>query len=227
MFAKIHINFVLLLRIQCQMDLNSIERLQEYSNLPAEKGFDAGDTDDVGECEESDASENSRTIQLVNMLKPQLHRDSLQTLDSSQHPLMAPRLPDTSRVASLEGTWPREGRVEFRNIFLKYSSCATPVLRFAPPCCLFTLVGSFNHSSIVSLCRNVSFTIPGKTKLGVVGRTGAGKSSLVAALFRLVEPVSGELLIDGVDVLGLPLHELRNNIAIVPQVALHSIWNQS
>ena len=166
MFAKIHINFVLLLRIQCQMDLNSIERLQEYSNLPAEKGFDAGDTDDVGECEESDASENSRTIQLVNMLKPQLHRDSLQTLDSSQHPLMAPRLPDTSRVASLEGTWPREGRVEFRNIFLKYSSCATPVLRFAPPCCLFTLVGSFNHSSIVFFVQKCVLYDSGKDEAG-------------------------------------------------------------
>ncbi len=68
--------------------------------------------------------------------------------------------------------------------------------------------------------RDVSFTIPGKSKVGVVGRTGAGKSSLVAALFRIVEPYSGRLLIDGVNVLDLPLHDLRQNIAIVPQVRL-------
>ena len=60
--------------------------------------------------------------------------------------------------------------------------------------------------------------MPGRTKLGVVGRTGAGKSSLIAALFRIVEPSGGELLIDGVNVLNMSLHTLRNNVAIVPQV---------
>lgn len=64
----------------------------------------------------------------------------------------------------------------------------------------------------------MSFTIPGRTKLGVVGRTGAGKSSLIAALFRIVEPSGGELFIDGTNVLNISLHTLRNNVAIVPQV---------
>lgn len=59
--------------------------------------------------------------------------------------------------------------------------------------------------------------IPSKVKVGVVGRTGAGKSSLIAALFRLVEPYSGEMLIDDLDALQMPLHELRSNISIVPQ----------
>ena len=77
----------------------------------------------------------------------------------------------------------------------------------------------FTYIFFFYIChRDVSFTIPGRTKLGVVGRTGAGKSSLIAALFRIVEPSGGQLLIDGVDVLGLSLHSLRNNVAIVPQV---------
>jgi ABC-type branched-subunit amino acid transport system ATPase component len=50
-----------------------------------------------------------------------------------------------------------------------------------------------------------------------VGRSGAGKSSLLAALFRTVEPEGGRLVIDGVDVLGLPLQLLRSRLAIVPQ----------
>lgn len=67
--------------------------------------------------------------------------------------------------------------------------------------------------------RDVSFAIPGRMKVGIVGRTGAGKTSLIAALFRIVEPYSGRILIDGVNVLDLPLQDVRSNIAIVPQVS--------
>lgn len=54
-------------------------------------------------------------------------------------------------------------------------------------------------------------------KVGVVGRSGAGKSSLLTALFRTVEPSAGRLFIDGVDVLQVGLGELRSILAIVPQ----------
>ena len=70
--------------------------------------------------------------------------------------------------------------------------------------------------------RDVSFAIPGGMKVGVVGRTGAGKTSLIAALFRTVEPYSGKMWIDGVNVLDLPLHDLRSSISIVPQVSYSS-----
>lgn len=65
----------------------------------------------------------------------------------------------------------------------------------------------------------MSFKVAPRTRVGIVGRTGAGKSSLTAALFRLVEPSPGsQIKIDGMDVLAMGLEDLRSRLAIVPQV---------
>ena len=58
----------------------------------------------------------------------------------------------------------------------------------------------------------------GSTKVGIAGRTGCGKSTLVATLFRLVEPCGGRVLIDGVDTARIGLQDLRSRLALVPQV---------
>ena len=66
------------------------------------------------------------------------------------------------------------------------------------------------------ILKNVSFKTAANNKIGIVGRTGAGKSSLITALFRLSEP-TGKIMIDNIDVSKMGLHDLRKNISIIPQ----------
>jgi hypothetical protein len=111
------------------MDLNSIERIQEYSNLPTEKGLENEDLCDSRDANYGHSAGGNNTEERgVEMSR----------MDSSQHPLMAQQQAvgtkgiisvGSGHPAEAGGAWPNEGRVEFRNIFLKYTSCATPVLR--------------------------------------------------------------------------------------------------
>lgn len=63
----------------------------------------------------------------------------------------------------------------------------------------------------------VNFSISAQEKIGVVGRTGAGKSSLVNCLFRLFEVSGGKILVDGFDISKVELRSLRKNISLIPQ----------
>lgn len=63
----------------------------------------------------------------------------------------------------------------------------------------------------------VNLSIKAREKIGVVGRTGAGKSSLVTALLRLVEINEGSIVIDGVDISKIGLNTLRSRVSIIPQ----------
>ncbi|CAG9840903.1 unnamed protein product [Diabrotica balteata] len=89
-------------------------------------------------------------------------------------------------------TWPEKGEVEFSNMSLKYSPDDPFVLK------------------------NLTFVVKPKEKVGIVGRTGAGKSSLIQALFRLTH-IEGSIIIDGVDTKTISLKKLRSNISIIPQ----------
>nr|CAD7428321.1 unnamed protein product [Timema monikensis] len=89
--------------------------------------------------------------------------------------------------------WPTMGEVTFQDYQLRYREGLDLVLK------------------------GVSFSIRGGEKVGIVGRTGAGKSSLTLALFRIIEPAGGSILIDDVDISQLGLHALRSRITIIPQ----------
>ncbi|NP_001425647.1 multidrug resistance-associated protein 1 isoform 10 [Homo sapiens] len=90
-------------------------------------------------------------------------------------------------------SWPQVGRVEFRNYCLRYREDLDFVLR------------------------HINVTINGGEKVGIVGRTGAGKSSLTLGLFRINESAEGEIIIDGINIAKIGLHDLRFKITIIPQ----------
>lgn len=65
--------------------------------------------------------------------------------------------------------------------------------------------------------KGITLSIHGGEKIGVVGRTGSGKSTLIQVFFRLVEPTGGKIIIDGIDISVLGLHDLRSRFGIIPQ----------
>ncbi|KAK5789347.1 hypothetical protein VI817_008471 [Penicillium citrinum] len=101
----------------------------------------------------------------------------------------APVIPESRPTTG----WPTEGAVEFNGYTTRYRPDLDAVLK------------------------DVSFSVKPGEKVGIVGRTGAGKSSLALALFRGLEAENGQILIDGVDIGSIGLRDLREAITIVPQ----------
>ncbi|KAI0308316.1 hypothetical protein B0F90DRAFT_1681863 [Multifurca ochricompacta] len=66
---------------------------------------------------------------------------------------------------------------------------------------------------------NVSFTLRGRERVGLLGRTGSGKSTLAMSILRFVDPASGRILIDGLDITTIGLHDLRSRVTFIPQDA--------
>ncbi|KAF9536563.1 hypothetical protein EC957_010429 [Mortierella hygrophila] len=105
--------------------------------------------------------------------------------------------PDGSSV--IPNGWPTEAKVTFSDMSLTYPRGDGPVLK------------------------NISLEFKAGEKIGIVGRTGAGKSSMIGAIFRLVETMAGDpphrggISIDGIDISQIGMHDLRQNMAIIPQ----------
>lgn len=86
----------------------------------------------------------------------------------------------------------------------------------------FDSVGLQYDSGAPLVLRQINLEIQSKEKVGIVGRTGSGKSSLISAFFRLYE-FTGNITIDGVDINHISLKELRSNIAIIPRILYYSL----
>uniref|UniRef100_A0A8D0DBY8 ATP-binding cassette, sub-family C (CFTR/MRP), member 3 n=1 Tax=Sander lucioperca TaxID=283035 RepID=A0A8D0DBY8_SANLU len=89
--------------------------------------------------------------------------------------------------------WPMEGNVEFHDYSVRYREGLDLVLK------------------------NLTLSVKGGEKIGIVGRTGAGKSSMTLCLFRLLEAAAGEITIDKVKISEIGLHDLRSKLTIIPQ----------
>merc|ERR1712187_171249 len=106
---------------------------------------------------------------------------------------------DQEAPATIEGdaggdlSWPTRGGISFKEFDMRYREGLDLVLK------------------------KVSFDIPAGDRVGICGRTGSGKSSLMLALFRIVESAAGSIEIDGIDIASVGLDRLRNSIAIIPQ----------
>ncbi|KAF5096830.1 hypothetical protein D0Z00_002631 [Geotrichum galactomycetum] len=98
-------------------------------------------------------------------------------------------LPDTAPDPS----WPSEGKINFNHVFMSYQPTLPPVLK------------------------DLNISVGKGEKIGICGRTGAGKSTIMHALYRLTELTSGSIEIDGIDISTLGLHELRSRLSIIPQ----------
>lgn len=69
-----------------------------------------------------------------------------------------------------------------------------------------------------NVLKGLNLKVNSQEKIGICGRTGAGKSSLTLALFRIIEANEGKIMIDGKNVSQMGLHELRSKLSIIPQV---------
>ena len=106
---------------------------------------------------------------------------------------LAAEAPVTLPESQPEPSWPSEGSIKFDNVQLRY------------------------RPELPLVLHGLSFEIHPGEKVGIVGRTGAGKSSIMVALFRMAELSGGRILIDGMDISTIGLHDLRSKLAIIPQ----------
>ncbi|OCL10136.1 ABC transporter-like protein [Glonium stellatum] len=95
--------------------------------------------------------------------------------------------------ADAPAAWPTEGRLEVTDLVISYAPDLPPVLK------------------------GLTFSVEPNERVGVVGRTGAGKSSLTLALFRFLQARQGSIVIDGIDISTIKLRDLRSRLAIIPQ----------
>ncbi|KAG2384672.1 ABC transporter C family member 10 [Vigna angularis] len=89
--------------------------------------------------------------------------------------------------------WPDKGEIEINDLQVRYRPDGPLILH------------------------GITCTFKAGHKVGIVGRTGSGKSTLIGSLFRLVEPAGGKIVVDGIDISSIGLHDLRSRFGVIPQ----------
>jgi ABC-type multidrug transport system fused ATPase/permease subunit len=209
----------------CEQSMISPERILQYIHIPPEGGeqnqrlFRADAEEEEGlnshhgqsslslflkeslaaeEVELDSAAASEATVRLLEPntpTTPQTQPQVWSSLFSSSSSLATPATAPHSHGLTLpHNSWPTEGVIEFCNVYFKYQP-----------------------TSQETILSDLTFRTTRHEKIGIVGRTGAGKSSLTMSLFRIAELSSGKILIDGVDISHVTLHTLRNAITIIPQ----------
>eukprot|EP00178_Gracilaria_changii_P002467 TRINITY_DN1365_c0_g1_i1.p1 TRINITY_DN1365_c0_g1~~TRINITY_DN1365_c0_g1_i1.p1 ORF type:complete len:1373 (-),score=181.48 TRINITY_DN1365_c0_g1_i1:480-4598(-) len=158
---------------ETESQLSAVERVSEYSEPPFPQ-------EEKGGLEQfmRDQSRNSNTIarsESTGLISKETASNLAQSLT-----------PQRAR-------WPRRGKIEFKEVEMKYRDDLDPALR------------------------NVSFTVEPGEHVGIVGRTGAGKSSAIQSIFRLYELNKGQILVDNTDISSMRLFDVRSSLGIIPQ----------
>ncbi|KAJ2522441.1 hypothetical protein H4217_000740 [Coemansia sp. RSA 1939] len=110
-----------------------------------------------------------------------------------QYSILLPEADEIIENNRPKESWPEQGMVEFKNYSTRY------------------------REGLDLILKDLTFRVMPRQKVGIVGRTGAGKSSLTLALFRIIEAAEGKILIDGKDIFNYGLFDVRSKLSIIPQ----------
>lgn len=179
--------------------MTSVERVIEYCSLPQEENYDSKGGSQRWRRRKGEGEWLGKVC-LVRFPKD-IKNEHKQKQKRQQQFKRQPPLSQTQQVGvdcsfggsgKGERVWPNEGCIEYKHVDLYYNRLDKPVLK------------------------NISFKLNGGEKIGIIGRTGAGKSSVITTLFRLYD-FDGIILIDGVDIKQIDLLKLRTSIGVIPQ----------
>ncbi|KAJ3373132.1 Multidrug resistance-associated protein 1 [Allomyces arbusculus] len=122
--------------------------------------------------------------------------NSLVSMERVQEYMDVPAEASDETSFDLDAAWPQHGTIEFRDFSTRYRDTLDPVLK------------------------HINLKINAGERVGICGRTGGGKTSLMMALFRIIEATSGSIVIDGIDIATVGLQDVRSRLTILPQDAV-------